>query len=150
MYTFEISTKKEKWASWYTMALVVSLTLIIWWIYSGIFFLPIVVLIMIWVYFLVENNTPDTLNVEINEYWILVWDAFYEYSMISWFSIIYNRNKPLYIRLKLNETWTKTLDIPLENVWNTWELKLYLKQYIEELKDAKLWSLEQLANYLKL
>ncbi|EKE29739.1 MAG: hypothetical protein ACD_2C00109G0003 [uncultured bacterium (gcode 4)] len=150
MFSWQITTKKEKWASWYMIALVVSVALIIWWYVTGLYAMSIVILLVIWVYILVENNSPDILMVEISENGIMIWDEFYDYPKIDAFSIMYSKNKAVSIRLRLRAKWFKSMDIPLENAPNSADVRAYLMNFINE--DAK-WEiswLESLTNYLKL
>ncbi|EKE28053.1 MAG: hypothetical protein ACD_3C00106G0012 [uncultured bacterium (gcode 4)] len=150
MFNWQITTKKEKWAWWYMIALVISVALIIWWYITGLYAMSIVILLVIWVYILVENNSPDTLTVEINEDWINIWDEFYDFPKISTFTIMYSKNRPISIRLKLKTKWFKVLDIPFQNASNPAEIRAYLLNFITEDPKWEISWLESLTEYLKL
>lgn len=150
MFSWQFSTKKEKSSSWYTIALIVSIALIIWWYMTGLYIMSIVIIILVWVYFLVENNSPDELGIEINDNWILVWEIFYDYPKLESFWIIYNKNIPLFLRIRLKTRWFKLLDIPLDENIKISELRTFLLNYIEEDEKSEISSLERLMYYMKL
>jgi len=112
--------------------------------------MSIVVIILAWVYFLVENNSPDELTIEINDNWILVWDIFYDYPKIETFGIIYNKNIPLFLRIRLKARWFKLLDIPLNSELVVSEIRAFLQEYIEEDERNEITTLERLMYYMKL
>lgn len=150
MFSWQFSTKKEKSSSWYTIALIVSIALIIWWYMTGLYIMSIVIIILVWVYFLVENNSPDELEIEINDNWILVWEIFYDYPKLESFWIIYNKNVPLFLRIRLKTRGFKLLDIPLDANIKISELRAFLLNYIEEDEKSEISSLERLMYYMKL
>ena len=150
MFEWEFKTKKDKWPWWYSIALIVSLALIIWWYVTWIYVMSIVVIIMVWVYSLVDNNSPDMMHIEINENWILVWEIFYDYPKIESFAIIYSKNIPIFLRLRLKTRWFKMLDIPLEWVKEIASMRSFLLSYVEEDEKWEISSVDRLLDYLKL
>lgn len=150
MFNWEFKTKKEKSASWYSKALVISVAFVIWWIFTGLYMMSIVVIIAFWVYMLIENNSPDIIKIEIDDNWILVWDNFYDYPKIESFWIIYNKNIPVYLRLRLNTKGFKILDIVLDKNLNTSQIRAFLLQYISEDEKNELSSMDKIVDYLKL
>lgn len=150
MFYWEFKTKKEKWASWYTTAIIVALAFILWWAVTWMYAMSVVVFIMAWVYMLNENNSPDVMQIEINENWIAVWEVFYDYAKIEAFSIIYSKKTPIFLRLRLNARWFRFMDIPLE--WVDWvsDVRTFLLWYVSEDSKWELWTIDKLVNYLKL
>lgn len=150
MFNWNFYSKKEKSASWYSIAIIIGLAIIIWWFLIWLYVMSIVVFIFAWVYILVENNSPNIIEIEINENWILIWETFYDFPKIENFSIIYEKNKPLFLRLKLRTTWFKVVDIPFENKVNVASLRAYLLDYIVEDEKWEISWLDKIINYLKL
>lgn len=99
---------------------------------------------------LIENNSPDIIKIEIDDNWILVWDNFYDYPKIESFWIIYNKNIPVYLRLRLNTKGFKILDIVLDKNLNTSQIRAFLLQYISEDEKNELSSMDKIVDYLKL
>lgn len=150
MYSWEFNSKKEKSGSWYITAIVVAIWLIIWWYFSELYIMSIVIIMVVWVYFLVENNSPDIIEIKIDSNWILISDAFYDYPKIESFAIIYDKNIPLFLRLRLNVRWIKLVDVPLDTGLNTGELRNFLLWYIEEDTKSEMSTSDRIINYLKL
>lgn len=150
MFSWEFNSKKEKSGSWYITAIVIALWLIIWWYFSELYIMSIVIIMVVWVYFLVENNSPDTINISIDENWILISETFYDYPKIESFAIIYDKNIPLFLRLRLTTRWLKLIDIPLDSSINSWDIRNFLLWYIEEDAKSELSTSDKLINYLKL
>ena len=105
---------------------------------------------MAWVYILVENNTPDVMNVEITEDGILIWDEFYDYPKIETFAIIYDKNIPLYLRIVVKKASKISLDIPLENGPPAKDIRELVGTYVKEAEKAGLTFADKLINILKL
>jgi hypothetical protein len=150
MFTWQFNTKKEKSASWYTIALVIAIALIIWWFLTQMYIMSVVVLLVIWVYILIENNSPDVFDVEINDNWILIWEEFYDFPKIEAFSILYNKNIAVSLRIRLNSKGFKLLDVPLDWKYSAADIRSFLAQFIKEDEKSELSSLDSLTNYLKL
>lgn len=150
MYSWEFDTKKQKSATWYTIALTLSIALIIWGFFTGLYMMSMVIFIAIWVYILIENNSPDRLTIEISENGILIWDIFYDYPKIETFSILYNRNIPVFLRLKLKWKGFRILDIPLSGVSDISDIRVFLLQYMEEDPNQEFTNMDRIISYLKL
>ncbi|MDD2565342.1 MAG: hypothetical protein PHZ26_00710 [Candidatus Gracilibacteria bacterium] len=117
---------------------------------TGLYIMSIVIIILVGVYFLVENNSPDELGIEINDNGILVGEIFYDYPKLESFGIIYNKNIPLFLRIRLKTRGFKLLDIPLDENIKISELRTFLLNYIEEDEKSEISSLERLMYYMKL
>jgi len=150
MFSWEFNSKKEKSSSWYTVAIIIAISLIIWGYIVGLYVMSIVIFMFIWVYILIENNTPDLIDIEINESWIKVWDTFYDYPKIEKFSIIYNKNTPVYLRLRLRVRWFKLLDLPITSDVNAAGVRAFLSDYVEEDEKWEIGAIDRILNYLKL
>ncbi|EKE26801.1 MAG: hypothetical protein ACD_4C00142G0005 [uncultured bacterium (gcode 4)] len=150
MFSWNFQSKKDKSSSWYTIAIIIWLALIIWWFIMGLYIMSIVIFIFAWVYILIENNSPEIIDIEINENWINVWETFYDFPKIETFSIIYNKNIPAFLRLKLRTRWFKILDIPFDKSLNVASLRAFLLDYLNEDEKWEINTMDRLIDYLKL
>lgn len=150
MFSWEFENKKEKSITWYITASVIWLALIIYWLFTWMYTMSLVVLILVWVYLLIENNSPDKISIEIDDNWVLIWEDFYDYPKIESYSIVYNKNIPELIRFRLRTKWFSVLDIPYSNQITASEIRNYLNNFLEEDKDSQITNMDKLINYLKL
>lgn len=150
MFSWQFGNKKERSSSWYIWAIVVALALIIWWYLTTQYILSIVVILLAGVFFLIENNSPETVDVTIDENGILISESFYDYPKIETFAIVYDKNTPLYLRVRFKSKWLRIVDIPFESKVNTADLRAFLLQYIEEDSKTEMSSTDKLVNFLKL
>ncbi|MCK9272168.1 hypothetical protein M0P65_01345 [Candidatus Gracilibacteria bacterium] len=150
MFSWEFNSKKEKSSSWYTVAIIIAISLIIWGYIVGLYVMSIVIFMFIGVYILIENNTPDLIDIEINESGIKVGDTFYDYPKIEKFSIIYNKNTPVYLRLRLRVRGFKLLDLPITSDVNAAGVRAFLSDYVEEDEKGEIGAIDRILNYLKL
>lgn len=148
MFSWIFQSKKEKSATWYLGAIVLALALIAWGIFMGIYILAVVVFIFVGVYMLIENNAPDTVQVEVNENGILVAENFYDYAKIESFGIIYNGSAPYILRIKLRSKGFRLLDLYMRpDIINTAELRAYLVSFLQEDEKSELSTSERLLQY---
>jgi hypothetical protein len=76
---------------------------------------------------MIENNAPETIEVEVNENGIMVGENFYDYAKIESFGIIYNGVDPYILRLKLKGRGFQTLDLYMRpDTVNTASLRAFL------------------------
>ncbi|MDD2487685.1 MAG: hypothetical protein PHS92_04940 [Candidatus Gracilibacteria bacterium] len=150
MFNWNFSAKKEKSSSWYTIAIIIGLAIIIWGFIIGLYIMSIVIFIFAGVYILVENNSPSTIDIFVDENGIQIGETFYDYPKIETFSIMYNKNKPVYLRLKLRTSGFKLIDIPFDGKVNTASLRAYLIDYINEDEKGEITGMDKLIGYLKL
>ncbi|MDD2891618.1 MAG: hypothetical protein PHQ95_01515 [Candidatus Gracilibacteria bacterium] len=151
MFSWNIDTQNTKGAGWYMTAGILSLTFIIWGIFVGLYVLSIVVFIFIGVYLLMENNAPEITQIAVDEDGININGGFYDYPSIEEFSIVYDNRKAILLRLKLKKKGLNTIDIDMTPDVNSYELRTFLLQYIQESeKGGELTSSERLMRYLKI
>ncbi len=149
IYKWSFSDLKNRWKLWYIIAISIIIWLVVWWIFTKQYWLSFIVLLVSWVIFFVENNSPDTINVEITELWIQVSDSFYDFSKINSYSFIYNKKNAIFLKLWINKKWIKSLNLKIDNDI-CYDLKKILPNYIEEAKDWELSWIEKFINILKL
>lgn len=149
IYKWQFSDKKERWKLWYLIIISIAFWIIIWWILTKQYWLSFISMLVLWLSFFVENNSPDFIEVNITELGIKVWEIFYEFWKIETYSFIYSWENAILLRLNLRKKWLKVLDLKIDN--NIFlDLKEILASFIEENPDWKLSTSEKLINFLKL
>lgn len=150
MFNWQFNSKKERSSSWYILAVVFAIGFIIWWYLTEQYIMSIVIIMLVWVFFLIENNSPDIVEVTVNENGILISESFYDYPKIETFAIVYNKNIPLFLRLRFKSRWLKQVDVPLNSQINSSDLRAFLLEYVEEDSKTEMSSTDKLIDYLKL
>lgn len=148
-YSWSFSNEKNRWTSWYLIAITVMIAFVIWWFLSKIYMMSISILLVSWLYFFSENNANDETNIEISDLWIKVDSNFFDFSKISSYSLIYEDDRAIILRLKLISKWFKILDLKIDNEI-TKDLKAILPSYIEEDPKEDLTTIEKIIRLLKL
>jgi len=148
-YYWSFSNEKNRWTSWYLIAITVMIAFVIWWFLSKIYMMSISILLVSWLYFFSENNANDETNIEISDLWIKIDSNFFDFSKISSYSFIYEGDKAIILRLKLISKWFKVLDLKIDNEI-TKDLKAILPSYIEEDPKEDLTTIEKIIRLLKL
>ena len=100
------------------------------------------------VYF-VENNSADIVNVDINELWVKVWESFYDFSNISSFTLVYEWENAIFLRLNLTRKWLRYIDLNIDNdiALNAKEV---LQNFVEENWKSDISFIDKLIKLLKL
>ncbi len=149
IYSWKFEDKKNRWTSWYTIALAVVIWLAIWWFLTKQYGMSFIVLLVAWIFYFLENNSEDKIDVYLTDLWIQIWQSFYDYSKIESYTYIYNWSKPELLRLSINRTWIKNIDLIIdENI--VLDLKNVLPQYLQENPKWELTFVEKIIGRLKL
>lgn len=149
LYSWTFSTQKTRGALWFAVAFSIVTALVIWGFLSKFYMMSFVILLLCWIYFFVENNSDEDVVIMITELGIKVWWAFYDYSKIWTFSLIYSWDDAVLIRLKLLKRWLHILDLKIDNsVVN--ELKTILPNYIQEDPTEEITLTDKMIKLLKL
>jgi hypothetical protein len=135
---------------WYIITFSIALGLIIWWFLSKQYGMSIVIIILLWFFFYLENNSNDLEEVIVNWNWIKVSNSFYPFSSINKFSIIYEWEYPILLRLYVAKNITSfNVDLDInERVLS--ELRPILLNYLEEDKKWELTFFEKIIRILKI
>lgn len=149
IYNWSFSNDKNRWSFWYIWALSVMIWLVVWWFLSRQYPLSFLVILITWVYFFVENNSEENTNILITNLWIKVNNSFYDYSKINSYTLIYDWENAVILRLSLLKKWIKFLDLQINN-----EIALVLKEILPNfIKEDENWELsftDRLIKILKL
>ena len=149
IYKWNFSDDKKRGKLWYTLAISTVIGLSIWWILTKQYWLSFIIVLVSWIYFFVENNSPDKIDVEINELGVKVNWFFYDFSKINKYSFIYNWEHAEILRFMLNKKWIKNIDLKINNNICA-DLKQILPNFLEESEQSELTTSEKLINLLKL
>lgn len=149
LYSWKFDDNKNRGSMWYIVALSVVIWLAIWWFLTKQYWMSIIILLIAWVFYYIENNSDDEINVIINELWIKIWSSFYDFSKIDSYSFIYNWENAVFLRLELNKKWLRVLDLDIDNTIAL-NLKWILTNYLTENPKGELKFVEKIISLLKL
>lgn len=149
LYTWNFSDNREKSALWYTIALSLAGWLIVFWFLTKLYWMSIVLLLIIWLYFLLENNADESVQVEIKNLGISIQWSFYDYSRIESFRFIYDESEAIYLRLNIQKSWIKSMNIRVDNEIVS-IIRPILSQFIQEDAKWDISTLEKIIHKLKL
>lgn len=149
LYSWSFPNDKNRGPLWYIIALSVVIGMVIWGFISRQYPFSFLIILITWVYFFVENNSDDIVQVSLSSLWIKVNNSFYDYSKISSYTIIYNGEQAFILRLNLIKKGFKYLDIKINN-----EIALILKEILPNyVKEDEKWEFnltDKLIQILKL
>lgn len=149
IYDWKFEDIKNRWTTWYIIALSIIIWLVIWWFLTKQYWMSFIILLISWISYFVDNNSPDEILVWIWELWIKVWDSFYDYSKIDSFAIIYNWENAVFLRLNLNKKWLRFIDLKIDNNIAL-NIKEILVNYVQENPKSELSFSEKIIKLLKL
>lgn len=149
LYSWSFNSKKQRGNLWYIIIISIAIWLIIRWFINKIYWLSFVIMILAWLMYFVENNSPDNINVSITELWIQVWNNFYDFGEIKSFTMIFDWSIPYMLRLNLSKKWLRQLDLYI-NENNANDIKTTLLNFIEENWKEELTFVEKIIRLLKL
>lgn len=150
MFSWSFASKKNHSPSWYIIAIIVVLVLVVYGIIQGMYLMSIVSFLFAGVYLLMENNAHPTTRVEVTEQWIQVGGSYYNYADFSRFGIISIADVPAFIRLYPVKKFATLIDIPLSNDVNPVELRKFLASVMEEDKNTAISNADALIHAMKL
>ncbi len=149
LYNWNYEDSKNRSPLWYMIALSIAIGLVIWWFFTRQYGMSIVIMLIAWFFFYVENNSEDSVNVDITDLWIRVQDIFYDYSRIRSYSLIYWWDQALYLRLHLKKRWVAVANIRIDNNIAS-DIRQILPNYVEEQAQQEMSFLEKLLHKLQL
>ena len=125
----------QKGSTWYLIAGIVTLLLIIYAIYTDSATMAIVFIMFAGVYYMMHNQEPKTIDIKITELGIFVGKNFYPYNMINSFWIIYNPPYIHTLNLRLSDKTSSRVVIQLD-VQNPVDVRKALAKEIPEVEGA--------------
>ncbi len=150
MFSWSFASRKEHSASWYLVAIVVVLMLVVYGIVEGLYLMSVVSFLFAGVYLLMENNSTPVLQVDVTERGIQVGGSFYDYSQFSRFAMISIADVPAFIRLYPVRRLSPLIDIPLSTEVSPVDLRSYLATVMEEEHNNTISNADALIHAMKL
>jgi len=149
LYSWNFSSKKQRWTLWYTLVLSIVIWLVIWGFLTKQYGMSFLILLLTGLVYFVENNSADIVNVDINELWVKVWESFYDFSNISSFTLVYEWENAIFLRLNLTRKWLRYIDLNIDNdiALNAKEV---LQNFVEENWKSDISFIDKLIKLLKL
>ncbi len=150
MYHWQFASRNERPQSWYIVALIVVVFLVIYGIVQWLYMMSIVAFLFAGVYIMKENNSAPLIDVDITDIGIQVQDTFYEYSQISSFAILYDQQVAKMLRFSVKKWIATLIDIPLTQEVNPAELRSILLENIPENPDAEFTRSDRMIQAMRL
>ncbi len=150
MYHWQFASRHDRPQSWYIVALVVVLFLVIYGIVEGLYMMSVVAFLFAGVYIMKENNAAPLTSVEITDAGIQVAETFYDYGQLVSYAILYDGSVARMLRIHMKKWITPLIDIPLTTDVNPVALKSYLAQYIPENPHAEFTRSDKVIQAMKL
>ncbi|QFR39691.1 hypothetical protein A9Q91_05720 [Candidatus Gracilibacteria bacterium 28_42_T64] len=148
-YSWKFEDKKNRSSLWYVIALSIVIGLIIWGFLTKQYGMSFIVLLIAGITYFIENNSDDEIEVLIGELGVKIGGSFYEYSRINSYSMIYNGENALLLRLNMNKQGLRNIDLMVNNDIAT-QLNKILPSLLEENPKGELSLSEKIIHLLKL
>ena len=136
---------------WYIIAVSVAIALLIFSIFTGNFLLPVIIIIVAFIFIMQHGQDPEKVIINLGNEGITIGQKFYDYDEFKHFAIVYKPkldNKNLYF--EFNNVLKTRISIPLENM-NPVELRDHLLPFLDEdLERTDIPLSESLSKMLKL
>ncbi len=149
LYNWSYKDSKNRSPLWYIIALSIAIWLIIWWFLTRQYGMSIVIMLVVWFFYFLENNSEDEVSVELTDLGVKVQGNFYDYSRIWWYSIVYNWENALHLRLLMKKRGISVLNLNIDNSIAS-EIRTILPNYIEENEKQEITLSERIIHLLKL
>jgi hypothetical protein len=150
LYSWNFSTKKNRWQLWYIIVISISIWLIIWWFLTKQYWMSFVIILLLWLGYFAENNSEDNLYIELLNSWIKIWNDFHDYPKFSAFSIIYDWEEPVFLRLhKKKAWWLKYIELDINKSISN-NIRSILITVLEEAWEEELTMSDKMIRLLKL
>ncbi len=124
--------KHERTKSWYIMAIIITLLLLLFSFFTANFLFAVIIMIVSLVVILHDGREPDMVKISLTDEGIILGKKFYDYDEIKDFAVVYKPRqevKNLYFDFK--SFLRPQLSIPLENK-NPLSIRKNLLKYLPE------------------
>jgi len=149
IYSWNFDDSKNRSGSWYIIFLSIMIWLVLWGLFTKQYGMSFVIILLSGLMYFMDNNSEDTIYVEVSELWIKVADNFYDFSRLENYWIIYNWEQAQYLRLKMTKSAINQLDLGINNQIAS-DLRQFLPNYVQETDNAEMTMLEKTIKILKL
>lgn len=149
VYSWKFDDKKNRSQLWYIIAFSVVIWLAIWWFLTKQYGMSFIILLLTGLILFVENNSEDTVEVQISDMWIYVGNTFYDYESIEKYATGYRWDSADFIRLYLKKRWVAVLDLKTNNEI-IGHIHSTLDQFVENSGKAELSQSDKIIRFLNL
>lgn len=149
LYSWTFSDTKNRGSLWYIITLSIVIGLAIWWFLTKQYGMSFIVLFLAGLYYFVENNADENVEVKVTELGIKIWTSFYDYTKISSYWFMYEWENALVLRLNLNSRGLKNIDLFVNNDIVS-QLKEILPDFLEEQPKSDFSITDRIIKLLKL
>lgn len=149
IYSWTFSNDKERGSMWYVIALSVVIGLVVWGFLTRQYVMSFLIILITWVSFFVENNSEENTTIVITPLGIKVNNFFYDYSKISSYSLIYDGEYAILLRLSLIKKGIQYIDLSIDNQ-TAYALKEILPNFVRENEHGELTFTDKIIRLLKL
>lgn len=149
IYNWVFSNDKNRGWLWYIIALSVIIWLVVWGFLTKQYVMSFLIILIAWVSFFVDNNSEENVQVSITNLWIKVNNMFYDFSKIEAYTLIYEWEDAVLLRLLLIKKWIRYIDLTIDSNIAV-DLKQILPNFIAEDEKAELSFSDKLIRMLKL
>jgi len=149
IFSWSFSNDKGRGSMWYVIALSVIIGLVVWGFLTKQYVMSFLIILITGVTFFVENNSEENTHISITNLWIKVNNFFYDYSKITAFSLIYDGDQAVILRLQLVKKGIKYLDIMIDNEIVP-VLKEILPNFLQEDEHGEFTFTDKIIRILKL
>lgn len=149
VYSWKFDDKKNRSQLWYIIAFSVVIWLAIWWFLTKQYGMSFIILLLTGLILFVENNSEDTVEVQISDMWIYVGNTFYDYESIEKYATGYRWDSADFIRLYLKKRWVAVLDLKTNNEI-IGHIHSALDQFVENSGKAELSQSDKIIRFLNL
>lgn len=141
----------ERDIRWYSIAIAISIGLLIYSFFTDNFLLPVIIIIVAFIFIMQHGQEPERIIINISSEGLGIGQKFYDFDLFNNFGIVYKPklgDKNLYFEFK-NVTKMR-ISIPLQDT-NPIEIRKFLLKFLkEDLERADIPLSEQLAKMFKL
>lgn len=149
LYSWDFEDKKDRNPLWYMVAFSIAVGLIIWGFLTRQYGMSIVIMLIVGFFYFLENNSDDEIHVDITDLWVKVQNAFYDYSRIHSYSLVYAGDQAIYVRIHLKKRGIWFINLHIDNTIAT-HIRSILPNYVEESAKQEITLLEKITHLLKL
>ncbi|MDC0506156.1 hypothetical protein OAN96_01025 [Candidatus Gracilibacteria bacterium] len=149
LYSWEFNGEKQRSALWYTSAISILVGLVIWGFLTNQYGMSFVLLLIAGIFYYLENNGDEIIQVDLTKLGIGVNKNFYDYGNIGSYTLIYAGKQAIYLRINLLKKGIRYVNLHIDNEIAD-QITQILPEYISENAKKDLSFSEKLAHWLKL
>lgn len=149
LYSWKYDDITQRTPTWYIGALAFSIGLIIWGFFTRQYGMSLVIMLIIWFFYFIENNSDDEVSIDINSLGIRIQNTFYDYSRLSSFTLVYDGNNAIFLRIYTKKKWLNALNLRIDTQI-AGDIRPILSNFIQENPKGEMGFLEKIGIYLKL